>query len=261
MKTLTYETLGSNAPPPPSPLSPAQVNEYLDYAGEVLIARRHELIEALEADLAAYNTIEDDDTLAEVLENVRLVAALSRVAKARHDEAKKPFRAGGEAVDGWFKRFMAPLQTAVAPVQTLMDDYGARKLARQRAEQERIRLAAQQEADRLAAIAAARMQANKPADAALEQAAAAAADLERAEAQTQRRASSLTQTRSVYGAVGSVRETWGWEIEDATLIPRDFLCLDEAKVKDAGKVRDASGKPTTIIPGLRWVSKTKMGVR
>lgn len=251
----------SNTPPPPTPLTAAEINAYLDYALASLFTRRDALIKALTLTAEMSPRIEDDAQLGDVAENVKMAGALGRTTEDRRVENKAPFLTGGRVVDMWFRAFVEPLDQAMAPVQRIMDDYGARKLARQRAEAEAARKAAQLEADRLAARAAAALDAGRDADAVLEQAALAADVATKADSWADARPAELTRARGVYGATASMRETWAWEIEDIGKIPRAYLMVNPDAIKAAAKARDASGKPAIVIPGIRWTSSTRMGVR
>lgn len=244
-----------NAPQPPIVPDAAAIAAYLDYEMEALAARRNALVSALGADAEA--GLHSDDDLAAVAENMKMAAALGRVCEDRRSEQKAPFRRGGEAVDAWFKRFVGPLQPVMARVQTQMNRYGADKLIAERARAEAERKAAQDEADRLAAEAARAVETRAPdTAAALEVAFVAASSVP-----TEQRAADLTRVRGMFGAVASVRESWTWEIVDEDRIPRAYLKVNDDAIKRAAKERDASGRPTRVIPGLRWIASAKVGVR
>lgn len=251
----------SNTPPPPAPLDAAQIAAYLDYAGTDLLTRRDELIKALHANAQKYPRIDDDDVLGRVGENIGLGKKLAALAETARETTKKPFWDGGKAVDAWFRAFLIPLAAAVAPVQTAMNDYGQRLLAKRRAEQDALRARAQAEADRLAEIAAAAIDKGGDADVALEQAGAAAGRAEQADTAASARAPDLTRSYGSYGSAISARESWSWEVTDEAIVPRAYMMISPDAIKAAGKVRDRSGKPTKVIPGIRWVSTTKVGVR
>jgi hypothetical protein len=252
-----------NAPPPPAPLTAAQITEYLEYAMTALLARRTEIIAALAATAKAYPRIDDDDTLGEVAENVRMANALTRSAEDKRKTEKAPFLAGERTVDGWFKTFGAPIATALQPVQAAMNDYGARKLADERAKAEKARKDAEAEEARALAAAAEAMRNRGPnVDDALATAAEASKVAEQAGNVAMSRPAALTKTRGMYGASASVRTTWRWEVTDFAAIPRAFLMVDENAIKEAVRdSRDASGKPTIEIAGIRFVPDHKTVVR
>lgn len=258
--SLTHNT-ATNAPPPPSPLTTAEINDYLDYTSEALITRREKIIAALQATAFAYPTIDDDRALGEAAENIRMAAALTRSAEDKRKEVKKPFLDGERTVDSWFKNFSTPLTQAMTKLQVIMNDYGARKLAAARLAAEQERRRAQAEADRLAAIAAAQLRKGQDADKTLARAAIAAHAADTAQDRTDARPADLTRTTGDYGATASVRQTWGWEIEDIDAIPRQYLQVNPDAIKAAAKQRSASGKPVAVIPGIRWTATTKVGVR
>lgn len=255
---------GVNTPAPPRPLDAIEINDYLAYIGEALIQRRDALVAALRNMAAASPTIEDDEVLGDIAENMRMAAALSRTGEDRRKETKEPFLLGGRVVDAWFKRWLEPLSNAMAPVQSAMNDYAARKLAAARA------VAAHEAARRLAIAeaaaqeAAAAMRARAPdvaVIAALDQAASAERDVAAAEARAMARPADLTRSYGTYGAVASVRQSWAWRVDDPALVPRHYLMLDDDKIRQAAKQRDASGRPVVVIPGVSFYPVTKMGVR
>lgn len=251
----------ANTPPPPTPLTPAEIAAFLDYALESLGSRRDEIIQALTANFSKYPTIQNDDALGVIAENMRMAGVLARTAEKRREEHKEPFLNGGRAVDVWFKAWKVPLENISGKVQKLMDDYGAQKLAAQRATAEAERKRAQAEADRAAEVAAAELRKGRSAQAALDVAAAAAAQAEEAETRSQARAPDLTRSTGIFGATASVRETWDHEVLDASKVPRKYLVVSEALIKLAMRDRDATGRPIAVIPGIRWKATTKMGVR
>jgi hypothetical protein len=261
MKKPLAHNRETNAPPPPEPLSVAQINDYLEYQGETLRSRRDEIIRALASNLRKYPAIGDDEALGVVAENMRMATALARTAEERRVEHKAPFLAGGRTVDGWFKKLLEPLQKQMAAVQSVMNDYAAEKLRRERAaaEAERLRLAA--EAEQESRRAAAALERGGDVDEALDRAAEAGAAADAAAERATGRAADLTRTHGVFGAVASAREKWKWRVINIDLVPRKYLTLDDAAINAAGKKRDASGKPVEVIPGIEWYSEVSMGVR
>jgi hypothetical protein len=252
---------GSNTPLPPKPLNPDEITAWLDYLNDALRSRRDEVVSALRMTAEMVTEIEDDELLGEVAENVRMASAFSRTCDERRTVNKRPFLDGGRAVDAWFKQFVLPLDDARFPCQRLMDNYGARKLARERAAAEAVWAAAAAEAEAATAYAAAALDAGRPAGEALDRAATAQAAAAAAQGWVDARPAELTASRGAYGAAVSVRETWYWEITDADAVPKSLMMVDPEKVKLAGKERDASGRPVAVIPGISWVSRTTVGVR
>lgn len=258
-ETLTY---GINEPHLPTPLTDAEINANLEFQGEALIKRRNELIAALQKD--AQVKITDDEVLGRILENIRMAGALQKTGKERFTIEKEPFLRGGRVVDAWFRIWGTPLATAMEPVQTAMNVYGERKLELARAKALEAKRLADIEQERAAKAASEALRQGRPADRALDRVEHAAAAAEIADAQATARPADLTRTYGGYGAVGSVRQKWRWEVTDIALVPEAYLlprAVDPELIKAAGKGRDASGKPSRVIPGITWVPETKMGVR
>lgn len=260
---------GRNAPTPPAPLTPTEITAWLDFALESLIARRAEILDALAKTAAAHPTIEDDEILAEIGENVKMAKALTGTAEKRRVDSKAPFLDGGRAVDAWFARLVAPVGAALSPIQATMDDYGRRMVAKRRAAAEAQAKAAREEAERKAAEAAALLAATKPAapgalDWAFDKAQEAADEAEAAATRAIARPADLTRVTGAYGATSSLRATWRWRVVDVTKIPRKFLMVNEDAIKAAvlAEGRDPnSRKPNAVIPGVEFFEETRMGVR
>jgi hypothetical protein len=254
-----------NSPAPPAPLTPADITRYLNYACDDLRDRRDELVKALVKTFASYPRIADDreDILGLCAENMRMALALGRTAEDERTTNKAPFLTGGRAVDTWFKAWAAPLLRAMEPVQAAMDDFGVRKLAREQAEALAAKALADAEADRAADAAAAALRAGRPdeASAALDRVTDAAQAAEHADERANAKPADLTRSYGAFGAVASVRQTWGWEVTDINAVPRPYLMVNPDMVKAAAKGRDAGGRPIAVIPGIKWVPTTKMGVR
>jgi len=58
----------------------------------------------------------------------------------------------------------------------------------------------------------------------------------------------------------SMSEAWDWEIEDEALVPREYLCVDDKKVKAYLKLSPKGATPAAI-PGLKFVQKMRVMVR
>jgi hypothetical protein len=261
--TTLVHVRDSNAPPALVASATKEIADYLDYAGSQLKERRAELIAALAANLVAHPTINDDEVLALIAENMRMAGALARTAEDHRETHKEPFWEGGKAIDRWFKTFQAPLAAAMAPVQAAMDAYGAAKLARQQAEAAAAAKLAQAEADRATDRAAQALREGRSASDALDAAADATARAEEADERAQARPADLTRVKSDYGAVASVRQKWMWRVVDLKKVPKKYTktVIDEEAVKLAAKDRGPSGKPICIIPGIEFYPETRMGVR
>jgi hypothetical protein len=253
-----------NEPQRPAPLTPQEVVEWLDFELTALLSRRAEIIDNLKLMVAAHPTIENDIEQGLAADNLNLARSLSSAAEHARIGQKAPFLEGGRAVDGWFKRFAAPLDEAVAPLTRAMLAYADAKERRERAAAQAEARKAAEEAARKAREAEEAAKAGVFSDDALDAAEAAERarqEAREAEQQAKGKPADFTRARGDFGAVASVRQSWSWEITDVSKVPRKFMTVDPAKIKDAAKDRDASGKPTAVIPGIRWVANRTIGVR
>jgi len=260
------EVVPANRPVPLGrPPSPEQVTAWLDYELEPLIARRAELVAAIEATVKKYAAgIVNDDQQGIAAENLRMANAAVRAAADAHELHKRPYLEAGRAVDRWKNGYSVPLADPIERLTRLMLAYSDRREAESRA-------AAQAEADRLAAEAAAQAKAAEreapsegmfgPAsEAAYEKTLAAVRAQDAADA----RPAEHTRVRGVAGAVASVRVAWGWETENFAKVHRRFLMVnpDAIAAEVRAKGRDAkTGRPLAVIAGIKWVAKRAMGVR
>lgn len=262
MSTST-STRERNAPNIPTPLTPAEIKAYLDYALEGLLTRRAEMIAALNKTATAHPTISSDETLGAIAENMRMAIALGKTGEDRRKEQKEPFLEGGRAVDGWFKAWIAPLSAAMLPVQASMNVYGEliERRNREAAQAERKRLDAIAERAQADAERALRENRSEAALDALDAASEAAQAADDAGALAESKPAELTRTYGNYGAVTSMRQSWSWEIANLAIVPRAYLMVNPDAIKAAAKQRDTQGKPAAVIPGIRWVVSKKMGVR
>jgi hypothetical protein len=254
-------------------MTAAEITAWLDYENEALVRRRDQITAAFTTCLDSIKHVDDDETLGILLENTRMAKALiggTGTAEMRRKEQKRPFLEGSSMVDGWFKRLAAPLAPLMAQVQALMDDYGRRKEAECRAEAEQLAAIARKEETRRLAEAQAALAAQAPeAESAIDEAAAASAAAAKAAALATGRAAELTRMVGEFGAVGSLRTTWGYEVDLVALVravaigrvPIDALVANHAWIKDQQRTRDASGRPIAAIPGVTWVATQKMSVR
>jgi len=111
-----------------------------------------------------------------------------------------------------------------------------------------------------AKAAAAKADADRAQAAAAEQTASAAAasvDAQATKESAVEKPAELTRTRTDLGAVASLKRTWGYEVEDADLVPRMFLTVDDAAVKAyiKGRTDKKTGDCTAKIPGIKLVAK------
>jgi hypothetical protein len=67
--------------------------------------------------------------------------------------------------------------------------------------------------------------------------------------------------RGIYGSKASVKETWGYEVEDIAKVPMEYLTVDDGMVKAVMADRDPKTRvPRKTIPGIRWVKNQTLAV-
>jgi hypothetical protein len=67
--------------------------------------------------------------------------------------------------------------------------------------------------------------------------------------------------RGVYGGKASVKETWGYEVEDLTKVPMEYHMIDDRLVKAVMADRNPKTRvPRRTIPGIRWVKNQTLAV-
>ena len=255
----------SNRPPPPAPLSIAQINEHLEYANERLQRRAVVLIKALQKIVDTIPKIEDDEQLAPIATTMKAVRALTADAEAERKKFKSPFLEGGKAVDGWFTKLLGNVTSAAQIIQRRADAYQAAKLAAERAVREAAAKAAQEAANKAAAEAAAAMKANAPsADRALDRAEEAAQAAETAQQAATAAPAEMTTVRSDEGARAGVRRTWSFEVDMWALVKAvvlrqaniNLLTHNAEAIKELARNRDPlTRKPLANVPGITWVEK------
>ena len=258
-------TVLSNRPPPPAPLSIAQINEHLEYANERLQRRAAVLIEALQKIVDTIPKIEDDEQLAPIATTMKSVNTLIEDAEDERKKSKHPFLEGGRAVDGWFTKLLGDVTIAVGIIQGRANVYQAAKLAAERAVREAAAKAAQEAANKAAAEAAAAMKANAPsADRALDRAEEAAQAAETAQQAATAAPAEMTTVRSDEGARAGVRRTWSFEVDIVELVKAVvvgkasimFLTHNPETIKLLARDRDPlTRKPLLNVPGITWVEK------
>jgi hypothetical protein len=269
-----------NRPAKPKPLDASQIIEWLNYDLDSLVKSIQADVaqladDALDADGKPL-VINDQATLARVAANMDIAGAHLRQAETTRKEAKQPFLAGGTTVDTWFKRARGALETAMQPIQAALNAYAAREDARARKEAAEQAALARAEADRVAQAAAealAREEASRRqmqqmfgmdvttapsalTTALLEEAGEADKQAASIEALAVGSSANLTRTHHQYGGVLSGQEVWGFEIENISKVPLQYLQINESLVgqtirnyaRDHAENARAGVSP---IPGVR----------
>lgn len=182
-------------------------------------------------------------------ESAKQVSAVGRDAttllqklKAAHKAEKEPFLRAGKEVDAWLNAVSATLTTFLDDCKALVGAWQDKKAAEERAEREREarRLAAEAEAAAQAALKTMR-------HTDMETAAGLAEAASMAEAATVAPRAELARVTSAGKTVADRRSRWVYEVVNLAEVPREYLAVDDAKVKAA--IAGANGKRD--IPGLR----------
>lgn len=125
----------------------------------------------------------------------------------------------------------------------------AREIARQEREKERLDRA---EAERQAEEAKRERKEQEAAAAkARDEAAAAERAKNRADREERANAAELSRSRSDLGAVSSLRTVWTFEVEQPSLVPREYLEVSDSAIRMAIKASTHNGKCDLEIPGVR----------
>ncbi len=221
-------------------------------------------------------TIEDADNETKIIDYIRMLNAGIKDVEGRRKAAKDPYLMAGKAVDGYFKRMSDFLGDVKRIAGAKLTDYQRRKAEEERvrrAEEERL---AREDADRRREAEEVRLKVeherqeeearlkveedeDEPDFPVVEQderTAEAAAEVHAADQKAEDAAKAASATaaersrgRGEFGAVGSLRTTWAFEITDPSSIPLATLrayigrdCLEKAVrgyVKQGG--RDLKG--------------------
>jgi hypothetical protein len=67
--------------------------------------------------------------------------------------------------------------------------------------------------------------------------------------------------RGIYGSKATVKETWGYEVEDIAKVPKEYLTVDDRMVKAVMADRHPKTRvPRRTIPGIKWVKNQTLAV-
>jgi hypothetical protein len=209
-----------------------------------------------------------EDDAARLTDFIAQCQAHIKQAETAHKAEKAPFLTAGRMVDGFFKRRCEQLSAALAPLTARLKAYRDEVARREKERHEATRRAAEEAAQQaLAEAEQHRALAEQLARAgagltdrqrALEELRLAEEAEARAAAAGRRAQVSLEPTR-LYGGYGStayVSRSWTFEVIDLDRVPREYMSLDVAVVREAitrAGVRD--------IPGLRIFQAEALRVR
>lgn len=190
----------------------------LDFATNPEVQELQTETQSLVALAGTYTVTTAEEYSASASDLKRIKGALARLDALRK-KATRPIDVAKRAVMDLFRGPEEQLTRAEAGVKRAMIAYSDEQQRRQREEQARAEAAARKERERLEAQAA------KAAD---------VGRFEKAAALEQRAAMVVApviarETPKVAGV--STREAWKFEVQNADLVPREFLTVDEAKIR------------------------------
>jgi hypothetical protein len=193
----------------------------------------------LRAENFAVTTAEQYEDAAEELKRIK--AAQKRLETLR-TSITQPLNASLRAINDFFRTPKARLDNAERCIKTALAKYSAEQERRRREEQARLEAQARKERERLDRRAAK---------------AAAAGRVEKA-AEIEERAAAvvapIVQTAAPKVTGITQRTVWDFEITDANAVPREYLMIDESKIR---KVVGAL-KGDTVIAGVRVFERTQL---
>lgn len=269
MDNETSPPPGHNAPPPPNPPTPEQIEAWLQFQTEALVARRDNVVlPAIAAMVEAHPTIGDGDAqvAASFTDNLALAAALSKAVETEREKLKRPFLEGGRVIDRWSKQYNEVVLTGTSKAKDILLSYHRRRAELDRIAREEAARKAREEADRKAAEAAEAMQRETEAAkvaAALDAATKAAEQADDMAHEADAKASlRLEPTRGMLGPSSGLRTTWTAKIIDPALVPDEYKVIEMARINAKRSPRDPnSGRPLTNIPGVEWVPVEDLNIR
>lgn len=261
---------GSNTPAGPQPMTDAQIDAWLEFELDALNKRRLDVLESLMELDAAFPVVASENDQGVLAEAYRMANAVRRTSDTRRKELKQPFLDGGRRVDKYFATAIGALDQPMDSLNRKMTAYANKLIAERRKalelEQERLR---QIELERHAEAQRA-MQDQQAAQQieALDRAAAASADAERAFQAAAAPTRDLARVRGDMGANATIREFIDVQIADVDAIPRYLLVPDMIKARSEARAlwndvtqRDAIRAGTLGIPGFRLVVTRETQVR
>jgi hypothetical protein len=211
--------------------------------------------------------VENEEDAATLTDFIAQCQGHIRQADAAHKTEKALFLKAGRVVDGFFKRRCAQLTAALAPAIARLKAYRDEVARIERERHETARRAAEQaarqamveaEEHRAQAERLARGESLGDRRAALDELRLAEEAAERAQAAGYEATLPLEPTRLYgdYGSTAYVTRRWTFEVVDLDRVPREFMSLDVAVVREA-ITRDGVRR----IPGLRIFQAESLQVR
>lgn len=208
--------------------------------------RKAEWIEERDELLGIIEKVKSVDTDNDLKQSGKLQTRASKHLKKLEEERKKvkaPITAAGKLVDGYAKELREDLESEIARIKKLNGDYATKKAEEAEAERRRI-------ADEEAAKAA--EQTNHPT-------LFGGMEVEMEPQEIIRPVEPLPTGKVSTGANAMVK-VWEFEIVNAKAIPRDFLSVDQSKIRNYMNYKTKMGE-TPEIPGICFSSRVDVRSR
>ena len=181
--------------------------------------------------------IKDADDVTEATNLLSYISSTKKNIEETRKSMVKPINDGLKAINDWFKRFSAPLETADGLLRKKVLVYRQQQEQIRRAEEERLRKLAEAEQKKL------EKQAKK--------------DGVMAPPPPPPVMIIPEQARTVHSDMGAVsaKLVWDFEIEDENKVPRNFMIVNEKAIRAAVKAGVRN------IPGVKVFQKEELAVR
>lgn len=237
-------------------LAPDKLTAWLDYEFSSHVANKATLLTRHDRFLEVTKDGINDDVMAGHASDFHKdLKAESTSTDATHTRIKAPVLVAQRLIDGQRKTLTDSLSLAASQVTARITDYLRRKevIAREVAQQEAMRAAAEAEARIAEAQATA-----APAD--IKAAVEAIQEAQQAEALATARPVELTRTRSQGGALTALKDNWIYRVTDITKIPTTYLTVNDVMIKAAMKSAGKNVKDLKI-EGIEFVNDSKAYVK
>jgi hypothetical protein len=190
--------------------------------------------------------IPDDEVAGNVSALLKMLSETASAVDKAREAIGEPFLSATRVVNAFFLTgIVKPLREACetrSPLNRLQAAYLQAKADAEKARLDEEQRLARERADAIAQQALAR------AGATLRDATAADDVAQQAEIAANAAPSALGRVASTYGTTSSLGQIWTFQVEDIALVPREWLKLDEEKVRLAIRRKD---KPVRDIPGIK----------
>lgn len=198
--------------------------------------------------------IENDAFADKIAEAIKQCKVFTVHAETNRKTEKEPFLSLERAVDGFFKRLSDPVEQLRQKLLRLHTAYATTK-----ADAERRRLEAEAEKARKQAE---RDAANVKGEKTLERAVQSEEAAQAASAAAQVKPADLARARTTSGVLSTIRKTWEFEVVSADAVPREYLTVDMAAIRNAVRAAtDKHGDCNLDIPGVKIFPREASVVR